>query len=110
MDEDEIKKLREQKRKDLQESQDNQEEMKRMEEQFEQRKKQALRKILTKNARERLNRVKLANKQVAQQLETYLVQLSQSGQIREKIDEEKLKKILMSIKDETDQDWNIKRR
>lgn len=110
MDKDEIKKIREQKRKELQESQDVGQREREMEEKLEQKKKQALRKVLTKDARERLNRVKLANQDVAQQLETYLIQLSQSGQLREKIDEDKLKKILKSIKNETGREWNIKRK
>ncbi|GEM_PF-2243262 len=110
MDREEIKKIRERKRKELQENADAQDQGRDMEQEFEKRKKEALRKILTKNARERLNRVKLANREVANQLETYLVQISQSGQIREKIDEEKLKKILRSIKDEQKKDWNIERR
>ncbi|MFP4116526.1 MAG: DNA-binding protein [Candidatus Aenigmatarchaeota archaeon] len=110
MDEDEIKKIKEQKKKEMQESEEAANQREDMEKKLEQQKKQALRKIMTKDARERLNRVKLADEAVAQQLETYLVQLSQSGQVREKIDEEKLKKILKSIKNETEQDWNIKRR
>ncbi len=110
MDEEEIKKIKEQKKKEMQEGHTVQEQQEEMEKKLEQKKKQALRKVMTKDARERLNRVRLADEAVAQQLETYLVQISQSGQVREKIDEEKLKKILKSIKDETEQDWNIKRR
>jgi len=61
---------------------------------FEAMKKEALRKILTKEAAERLGRVKLANPLVATQLEMYLFQLSQSGQLNEMIDDAKLKQIL----------------
>lgn len=57
-------------------------------------KKETLRKILTKEALERLGRVKLANPLVASQLEVYLFQLSQSGQLKEMIDDAKLKHIL----------------
>ncbi len=110
MDKDEIRRIKERKKRELQEDSEMQKRNQEMEKKIEQKKKEALRKILTKEARERLNTVKLTNKEVVDQLETYLVQLSQSGQLREKIDEEKLKKILRSIKDEQKKDWNIKRR
>jgi len=61
---------------------------------FEALKKETLRKILTKEALERLGRVKLANPIVANQLEIYLFQLSQTGQLKETIDDAKLKHIL----------------
>jgi programmed cell death protein 5 len=61
---------------------------------FEAMKKEVLRKILTKEAVERLGRVRLANPLVATQLELYLFQLSQSGQLNEIIDDVKLKQIL----------------
>lgn len=110
MDKDEIEKIKEQKKKEMQGGQEAQKQQEEMEKKLEQKKKQALREIMTKDARERLNRVKLGDEAVAQQLETYLVQLSQSGQVREKIDEEKLKKILKSIKDDQEKDWDIKRK
>lgn len=109
MDEEEIKKLREKKRRELQE-QSSQEEQERMEEEMERRKKQELRKVLTKDAIERLGRVRLADEEMASQLETYLVRLYQAGQIKNRITEDKLKQILKSIKSEQKRDWNIKRR
>ena len=57
-------------------------------------KKEILRKILTKEALERLGRVKLANPTAALQLEGYLIQVYQSGQIKGQIDDLKLKEIL----------------
>jgi programmed cell death protein 5 len=61
---------------------------------FEALKKETLRKVLTREALERLGRVKLANPVVASQLEIYLFQLSQTGQLKEMIDDAKLKHIL----------------
>lgn len=61
---------------------------------FEALKKETLRKVLTKEALERLGRVKLANPIVANQLEIYLFQLCQTGQLKEMIDDAKLKNIL----------------
>jgi len=62
--------------------------------QFETLKKETLRKILTKNALERLGRIKLANPVLATQLELYLFQVYQSGQLKGAIDDKKLKQIL----------------
>jgi len=61
---------------------------------FEALKKEVLRKILTKEALERLGRVRIENPLVATQLEIYLFQLYQTGQIKETVDDKKLKKIL----------------
>ena len=62
--------------------------------QFEDAKKDILRKVLTKEAYERLGRVKIANALLSTQLEMYLVQLYQSGQLRGAVDDRKLKQIL----------------
>ncbi len=56
--------------------------------------KEVLRKILTRDAFERLSRVKLVNPGIASQLETYLVKVYQSGQLKRPIDDNKLKSIL----------------
>ncbi len=61
---------------------------------FENLKKEALRKILTKEALERLGRVRMANPLVAAQLEIYLFQLYQTGKLTETVDDRKLKQIL----------------
>jgi len=60
-------------------------------------KKIVLRKILTKEALERLGRVKLVKPQLATQLELYLVQLYQTGQIKSMIDDNKLRSILDAL-------------
>ena len=64
---------------------------------IEQLKKIVLLKILTKEARERLSRIKLVKPEMATQLELYLVQLYQSGKIKSEINEEQLKLILESL-------------
>lgn len=76
--------------------------------QLEMLKKNILRNILTKEALERLGRVRLANPVLAAQLELYLVQVYQSGQLKETITDQKLKQILdvLTAKRET----KIKRR
>lgn len=62
--------------------------------QLEQMKKLILRKILTKSALERLGRVRIANPLLAGQLELYLIQVYQSGELKETIDDKRLKEIL----------------
>jgi len=70
---------------------------------FERMKQEILGKILSKEAAERLGRVRLGNPVIATQLELYLVQMYQTGNIPEKISDEQLKKILevLSAKKET---------
>ena len=67
-----------------------------------------MRRILTPEARERLGRVKLVKPELARQVELVLVQLYQAGQIREPIDDEKLKRILAQIDARTRKEFRIK--
>lgn len=64
---------------------------------FEKLKKVIMNKILSKEAIERLGRVRLVKPELAMQLEIYLMQLYQSGQIKTVIDDSKLKNILNSL-------------
>jgi len=59
--------------------------------------RQILSKILTKEAMERLGRVRIVNEELANQVELYLVQLYQTGQIKELITDKKLKEILKIV-------------
>lgn len=61
---------------------------------LENEKKKILGKILSKKAYERLGRIKMVNPIIASQLEMYLIQLHQSGQLKKVIDDKKLKQIL----------------
>lgn len=65
-------------------------------------KKTVLSKILTKDASERLSRLKLVKPDTANQLELYLVQLYQNGQIKRVINDDQLKNILAQISQKTD--------
>lgn len=67
---------------------------------IEQIKKMILRNVLTKEARERLNRIKLVKPELAMQLELYLVQLYQSGKLRGQMTDEQLKDILQMLSSE----------
>lgn len=69
------------------------EEMKKIEE----LKKLIMNKILTKEAIERLGRIRLVKPDLANQLELYLVQLYQTGKLKENISDEQLKMILETL-------------
>jgi len=64
---------------------------------FEKLKKEVLRKILTKESLERLGRIRLVKPELATQLELYLVQLYQAGQIKNVINDSRLKEILSAL-------------
>ena len=74
---------------------------------FERMKQEILRKVLSKEAAERLGRVRLGNPVIATQLELYLVQMYQTGNISDKITDEQLKKILEVLS--TKKEMKIKR-
>ncbi len=75
--------------------------------QIEEMKKQLMTNILTKEAFERLGRVRTVNPDLAGQLELYLIQVYQAGQITEKITDEKMKNILRALQQK--RDFRIKR-
>jgi programmed cell death protein 5 len=80
-------------RKRLEESYD--EERKRRE--FELKKEEILRKILTPEARNRINTVKLVKPELINQLELQLMQLALAGKIKEPLTDEQVKELLRSI-------------
>jgi programmed cell death protein 5 len=62
--------------------------------QIEEMKKNILNKILSKEAFERLGRVRFANPELAAQAELYLLQIYQSGRLKENVTDEQMKEIL----------------
>lgn len=59
--------------------------------------KKILRKILSKQAFERLSRIKLVKPELATQLEIYLIQLYQENKLKTQVSEEQLKNILEAL-------------
>lgn len=64
---------------------------------FEELKKAVLKRVLSKDAMERLGRIRLVKPDMALQLELYLVQLYQTGKMKNEISDEQLKMILESL-------------
>ncbi|NCN39289.1 MAG: hypothetical protein GW914_02800, partial [Candidatus Aenigmarchaeota archaeon] len=61
---------------------------------FEVMKKNLIRKLMTKDAVERMGRIRLVKPELAEQLELYLIQLYQSGEIKGMIDDKQLRGLL----------------
>ena len=76
---------------------------------FEEQKKAALRQILTTEARERLGRIKAARPEVAENIENQLIMYAQSGQLKNKINDEQLRELLSKLIPKK-RDIKIKRR
>ena len=67
------------------------------EQKLEEMKKIVMKNVLSRNAGERMARIKLVKPELAAQLELYLIQLYQSGKIKNQISDEQLKMILESL-------------
>jgi len=67
----------------------------------------ALRKILTPEARERLNNLRLVKPEIAEALEQQLISLAQSGRIRIPITDEFLKTLLSELYEQTRRETKI---
>jgi len=65
--------------------------------QIEMQKQAILRRILTPEARRRLNNLKMVKPEFANQLELQLIQLVQAGKVQTPITDEQLKEILMRL-------------
>ncbi|MBN2330186.1 MAG: DNA-binding protein [Candidatus Aenigmarchaeota archaeon] len=77
--------------------------------QIEELKKQLMTKMLSKEAFERLGRVRAVNPELASQVELYLIQVYQTGKMQDKISDRKMKDILGLISQHKKRDFRIKR-
>jgi programmed cell death protein 5 len=95
----ELERLREQKREQMKEQAGGQEEeaMEAQRQQAEAQKKAVLRQNLTDGARKRLNTVKMSKPDRGEKIEEQIVALAQSGRLQGKIDEEKMKELLQEL-------------
>ena len=66
-------------------------------EEFDGQKKAVLRQILSTEARERLGRIKIARPDAAENIENQLIMFAQSGQLKNKINDEQLRELLSKL-------------
>ncbi len=109
MSEEDIEKIREKKMEELRERQQGQdaEAQKEAQQRAEAQKKAVLRQSLEPEARERLQALRMAKPQFAEQVERQVVALAQSGRLQGKIDDEQMKAILKELQPGGD-DYDIK--
>ena len=109
--EDELERIREQKKEQLREQAQAQEgeAMEAQRQQAEAQKKALLRQHLTDGARKRLNTVKMSKPQAGEKVEQQVVALAQSGRLQEKIDEDQMKELLRELTPDS-KSFDIRRR
>jgi programmed cell death protein 5 len=111
MDE-ELEDLKKKKLQELQQQmslQENLEEEEVQRKKIEEQKKMILRAVLTAQARERLGRIKVARPEVAEAIENQIIMLTQSGRLKNKINDEQLRMLLSKLMPKK-RDIKIKRR
>ena len=60
-------------------------------------KERLLRVLLTSEARQRLNNIKIVKPELANAVEEYLIQLASSGKVKEPLTDEEFKQLLITI-------------
>ena len=110
-DEEELERIREQKREQLKDKAQSQDEdtMGAQRQQAEAQKKAILRQHLTDGARKRLNTVKMSKPEAGEQVEQQVVALAQSGRLQDKIDEDQMKELLQELTPDS-KSFDIRRR
>lgn len=97
MEDPELQAIRQRRMAELQQQAQNQAAQEEQAKRMEMQKQNALRQILTTEARQRLANIRLANPHMADTVEMQLIQLAQSGRIQGIIDDTMLRNILAQI-------------
>lgn len=99
MSDEELDELKKRRLLELQQQQLEKERQAQMQQELEAQKHAVLRQILTPEARERLNRIKIVKPELAEAVELQLIQLAQSGRLGSMLTDEQLKTILKRLTD-----------
>lgn len=96
MTDDELEKLREEKKQEIQE---NQEEREKQQEEMENQVWSQAKQYMTSEAKDRLSNIKVADRQKALSIAQQIVQMGNRGRVN-KVDDDQMKQILKSIENE----------
>ena len=99
MSDEELEELKKRRMLELQQQQGEQERQLQAQQELEAQKQAILRQILTPEARERLNRIKIVKPELAEAVELQLIQLAQAGRLCNVLTDEQLKTILRRLTD-----------
>lgn len=99
LSDEELEELKKRRMLELQQQQGEKERQAQMQQELEAQKRAILRQILTPEARERLNRIKIVKPELAEAVELQLIQLAQAGQLGNVLTDDQLKTILRRLTD-----------
>ncbi len=99
MSDEELDELKKRRLLELQQQQLEKEHQVQRQQEVEAQKQAILRQILTPEARERLNRIKIVKPELAEAVELQLIQLAQAGRLNSMLTDEQLKTILKKLTD-----------
>ncbi len=99
MSDEELEELKKRRMLELQQQQVEKERQAQMQQELEAQKQAILRQILTPEARERLNRIKIVKPELAEAVELQLIQLAQAGRLGNVLTDDQLKTILRRLTD-----------
>ena len=99
MSDEELEELKKRRMLELQQQQVEKERQLQAQQELEAQKQAILRQILTPEARERLNRIKIVKPELAEAVELQLIQLAQAGRLGNVLTDDQLKTILRKLTD-----------